>query len=150
VGGLLVVIATTAFAQVFSRYVLRDALIWTYELDILLMIWAVWLGAAIGIQRKAHLRTTLISQQLSAAKQRALAVFLDVSILCLLFMLIIEGIEVIQSFEGMALASIPIPKGVVVAAAPVGSVLMVLFFIPSLIGDLKELSFVLKANRRVD
>jgi TRAP-type C4-dicarboxylate transport system permease small subunit len=32
VGGLLIVIAVTAVAQVFTRYVLGDSLTWTHEL----------------------------------------------------------------------------------------------------------------------
>jgi TRAP-type C4-dicarboxylate transport system permease small subunit len=147
VGGFLIVIATTAFAQVFTRYVLRNPLLWTHELDILLMIWAVWLGAAIGIHRKAHLRITFISEQLSVAKQRALVVFVDLSALFLLIIIGVAGIKAIQSLEGMALISMPIPRGWMVAAAPVGAILMILLYIPALVGDLKAYSFILKTKR---
>ena len=68
VGALFLVIAATALSQVFTRYVLRHSLVWAHELDILLMIWAVWLCAAIGIHRKAHLRITLVSDLLSTGK----------------------------------------------------------------------------------
>ena len=50
----------------------------------------------------------------------------------------IKGIEVIQSVEGMDLISMPIPRGWVFAAAPVGASFHVLFlFIPILVHDLK-------------
>jgi TRAP-type transport system small permease protein len=139
VGALFLVIAATALAQVFTRYVLRHSLVWAHELDILLMIWAVWLCAAIGVHRKAHLRVTLISDLLSVEKQRVLVVFIDFFTLFLLMILGIKGIEVIQSVEGMDLISMPIPRGWVFAAAPVGAAFMFFLFVPILLQDLKDL-----------
>jgi len=147
VGALFLVIAATALSQVFTRYVLRHSLVWAHELDILLMIWAVWLCAAIGIHRKAHLRVTLLSERLSPEKQRILVAFIDLFTLFLLIILGIKGIEVIQSVEGMDLISMPIPRGVVFAAAPVGAAFMLLFFIPILVQDLKGL-FIRPGVRR--
>ena len=138
VGALFLVIAATALAQVFTRYVLRHSLVWAHELDIFLMIWAVWLSAAIGIHRKAHLRITLISDRLSAEKRRPLIVFIDLFTLFLLIILAIKGSEVVQSVEGMDLISMPIPRGFVFASAPVGAVLMLFLFIPVLVQDLKD------------
>ena len=139
VGGLFLVIAATALSQVFTRYVLRHSLVWAHELDILLMIWAVWLCAAIGIHRKAHLRITLVSDLLSEGKQKVLIVFIDLFTIFLLIILGLKGIEVIQSVEGMDLISMPIPRGWVFAAAPVGAAFMFFLFIPILVQDLKGL-----------
>src|SRR5512136_3348552 len=86
VGGLSIVIAVTALAQVFTRYVLSNSLTWTHELDILLMIWAVWLGAAIGIHRKAHLRISILSHRLSEATRKILVVVTD--LLTLIFLVV--------------------------------------------------------------
>jgi TRAP-type C4-dicarboxylate transport system permease small subunit len=146
VGGLFLVIAASALSQVFTRYVLRHSLVWAHELDILLMIWAVWICAAIGVHRKAHLRVTLVSNLLSPEKQRALVVFIDLFTLFLVMILGIKGIEVIQSVEGMDLVSMPIPRGWVFAAAPVGAAFMFFLFIPILLQDLKDL-FVLSKER---
>ncbi len=138
VGILFIIIAVTALSQVFSRYVLRHSLVWAHELDILLMIWAVWLSAAIGIHRKAHLRITLVSERLSVKAQRILLVFIDLFTLLFLLIVGIKGVEVIQSVEGMDLISMPIPRGFVFASAPVGAVLMLFLFIPLLVQDLKD------------
>ncbi len=140
VGGLLIIIAATALAQVFARYVLSNSIIWAHELDILLMIWAVWLSAAIGIHRKAHLRITLVSDRLSIEVKKALLVLVDFFTLLFFVVLGLKGIEVIHSVEGMDLISMPIPRGFVFAAAPVGAALMILIFIPILIDDIKGLS----------
>jgi TRAP-type C4-dicarboxylate transport system permease small subunit len=139
VGGLFIVIAGTALAQVFTRYVLSNSLTWTHELDILLMIWAVWLGAAIGIHRKAHLRISILSDRLSEKSGRILTVVLDVLILAFLAILGWKGISVIESVEGTVLTSMDLPRGFVVSAAPVGAGFMVLFFLPILFEDFRRL-----------
>jgi TRAP-type C4-dicarboxylate transport system permease small subunit len=139
VGGLFIVIAGTALAQVFTRYVLSNSLTWTHELDILLMIWAVWLGAAIGIHRKAHLRISILSDRLSEKTQKFLLVVIDVLTLAFLVILGWKGIAVIDSVEGTVLTSMDLPRGFVVSAAPVGAAFMILFFLPMFFEDFRRL-----------
>lgn len=139
VGGLFIVIAGTALAQVFTRYVLANSLTWTHELDILLMIWAVWLGAAIGIHRKAHLRITILSDRLSEANHKILLVVIDLLTLTFLVILGWKGIAVIESVEGTVLTSMDLPRGFVVSAAPVGAGFMILLFLPILFEDFRSL-----------
>ncbi len=146
VGGLFIAIAGTALAQVFTRYVLANSLTWTHELDILLMIWAVWLGAAIGIHRKAHLRISILSDRLSGANQKILTVVIDLLTLTFLVVLGWKGIAVIESVEGTVLTSMDLPRGFVVSAAPVGAAFMILFFLPILFEDLR--SFLSKKGLR--
>jgi TRAP-type transport system small permease protein len=148
VGGLFIVIAVTALAQVFTRYVLANSLTWTHELDILLMIWAVWLGAAIGIHRKAHLRISILNDRLSERTQKALLVVIDVLTLVFLVILGWKGIAVIESVEGTVLTSMDLPRGFVVSAAPVGAGLMILFFLPSLLEDFRSLFISSKEGPR--
>jgi len=148
VGGLFIVIAGTALAQVFTRYVLANSLTWTHELDILLMIWAVWLGAAIGIHRKAHLRISILSDRLSDTTQKILTVLID--LLTLAFFVVVgwKGIAVIESVEGTVLTSMDLPRGFVVSAAPVGAGFMILFFLPILCEDFRNLSILPKKGPR--
>jgi TRAP-type C4-dicarboxylate transport system permease small subunit len=147
VGTLFLILAATAFAQVFFRYGLRSSLVWAHELDILLMIWAVWLGAAVGLYRKGHLRITLLNDRFSVKVRTILLVLIDIATVLFLILLGIKGIEVVQSHEGTTLVSMAIPRGLMFAAAPVGAVFMAFLFIPALIDDVKGL-FLLQRERR--
>jgi tripartite ATP-independent transporter DctM subunit len=51
---------------VFCRYVLRDALVWTDELAVLLLVWMAMLGAVTAYQRREHVRLTVIVNRMSA------------------------------------------------------------------------------------
>lgn len=148
VGVLLLVIFATALSEVFARYVLRSSILWAIEFNILLMIWAVWLSAAIGVHRKAHMRITLLSDLLPIKAHKVITVFIDLCTLFLFLILGVKGIEVVQSLEGMDLITMPIPRGIVFAAAPAGAVLMILVLLPILIEDINAL-FIRAQERSV-
>lgn len=146
---LLMFIVATALAQVFSRYILRNSITWTHELDIMLMIWSVFLGAAVGMHRKAHLRITILSDRFPAKAQRILLVLIDLFALLFLIILGVKGIEVIQSVEGTVLTSMDLPRGFMVGAASVGAALMILLFIPVMIEDVRGLSLQRKEGGEI-
>jgi TRAP-type C4-dicarboxylate transport system permease small subunit len=139
VGVLFLTLAAITFAQVFFRYLLKNPLTWAHEVDIILMVWAVWLGAAVGIYRKAHLRITLLSERFSKEVQRVLALSIDLLVLIFLITVGIKGIGVVRSMEGMTFTSVDLPRGLMFAAAPVGAALMAFLLIPAVTQDVRDL-----------
>ena len=145
VGVLFLTLATITYVQVLFRYVLKNSLTWAHEVDIILMVWAVWLGAAVGIHRKAHLRITLLNERFSRELRRVLALSIDLLVLIFLFTVGIKGIGVVHSMEGMTFTSVDLPRGLMFAAAPVGAALMALLLIPAVTQDIQDL---IKSRRR--
>jgi TRAP-type C4-dicarboxylate transport system permease small subunit len=54
--GLVAMIAACVCLQVFSRYVLNIGLVWTEDVAMFSMTWAVYFGAAMAIHEKFHVR----------------------------------------------------------------------------------------------
>ena len=52
----LVVIAVSVFSQVVARYVFEVALHWTEEVAAISMVWAVYMGAALCVRERYHIR----------------------------------------------------------------------------------------------
>lgn len=52
----LCLIAVCVFAQVISRYVFSTAITWTEELAGFAMVWAVYMGAAVAVRDRFHIR----------------------------------------------------------------------------------------------
>ena len=52
----LVIIAVCVFAQVVARYVFSTALHWTEEVAAMSMVWAVYMGAALCVRERFHIR----------------------------------------------------------------------------------------------
>lgn len=52
----LVVISVCVVAQVVARYVFSSALHWTEEVAAIAMVWAVYMGAALCVRERFHIR----------------------------------------------------------------------------------------------
>lgn len=62
--GLIVLMAACVLLQVFSRYVYDLGVHWTEEVAAYSMVWAVYLGAVVGIRHHFHIRMLLLVQKL--------------------------------------------------------------------------------------
>ena len=54
--GLIAMISACVCLQVFSRYVLNIGLVWTEDVAMFAMTWAVYFGAAMAVHEKFHVR----------------------------------------------------------------------------------------------
>lgn len=52
----LVIIAVSVFSQVVARYIFSIALHWTEEVAAMSMVWAVYMGAALCVRERFHIR----------------------------------------------------------------------------------------------
>jgi len=46
--------------QIFLRFVFNTPLTWTEEVDRYLFVWSVYLGTAVAVAKKAHIRVTIL------------------------------------------------------------------------------------------
>jgi TRAP-type C4-dicarboxylate transport system permease small subunit len=60
----LAIIATSVFSQVIARYVFEVALRWTEEVAAISMVWAVYMGAALCVRERYHIRILIAVQSL--------------------------------------------------------------------------------------
>lgn len=138
VGLLLIISSAVTLAQVFCRYALGFSLPWSHELVILALIWAVWLGIPVGIDRMEHLSVTFLFSHRSSLKGLRLT-WVHFSLAIIFFSLVfILSFPVVEAFEGMALLSIPVPINARYYAAMVGSLITVFVLSTKMIALIKE------------
>jgi TRAP-type C4-dicarboxylate transport system permease small subunit len=132
VGLLLAVISAVVLAQVLVRLVLTAvgvniAAPWTEELARYLLIWLIFLGAAIGCRRMQLLSLSFVLVSLPTAigvAVRHLALLLWLGLFLLMFR---YGVEFVQILGRSELSPVmQIPKTWVYWAMPVGAALMIL------------------------
>ena len=85
-GATLVVIT----AQIVWRYVFNDSLTWTEELARYLFVWITFVGAALAIRDRSHIRVALLVDRLPRKLRR----WLDVAqlVLVALFLCLLVGL----------------------------------------------------------
>jgi len=62
--------------QIFLRFVFNTPLTWTEEVDRYLFVWSVYLGSAVAVAKKAHIRVTIFIE-LGGPKLEKISQILD-------------------------------------------------------------------------
>ncbi len=116
--------------QVITRFVLKNPSSWTEELATFLMIWVGLLGAAVALNRGAHLGIDYFVGKFSV-KKRLLSQILVYAVVAgfALFVLVIGGwrLVAITFSRGQTSPALSLPMGFVYLAAPVSGFFMLIY-----------------------
>lgn len=136
---LAAVLAGVMVVQVFFRYVLNDSLPWSEELSVYLMVWIIFLGAAIVARKWQHTSITIVRKLVPAPISIALVFFGKIVTLVFLVVLAKIGFDVFgASFHGKSI-SMGFSTRWVKLAIPVGAVFMAIFVLNAVALDLVHL-----------
>ena len=118
--------------QVFTRYALGRASIWTEELALFLFTWIILLGGSLGMRDGFHVRLTLFLDSLPRqarvwAERVILALCLGLGVA-----LAASGAAYVERTIGQVSAAVRYPIWLLNAAAPVAGALIVLHCLAAL------------------
>ena len=119
---LVMVIAT--FAQVVFRYVFAFSLPWADELARYCLVWMVFVGMVVALVRGQHVTVDLLLDRYRGRLQRVVHTVIDVAVAVLFLALLYGGVLLMQLTVGQTTSGLGLPKYLVYAALPVGSILM--------------------------
>jgi len=126
------------FAQVFYRYVLMAALFWSEETLRYLHIWAIFLGAGLGVSRGMHVAIDAIFIALGPKMGAVLARAVQLIGCIFAIIIIVVGWNFSTFNTAVVSPTMQIPMLYVYIAIPVGGVLMLLFQIGEMLKPRKE------------
>lgn len=132
--------------QVFTRFILKDPSTWSEELAVFMLIWVSLLGAAVALNRSAHLGIDYFVGKLSPKKRlyTEIFAFLCISIFSLTVM-VIGGIDLVTNTLKLEQLSpaLGIKVGYVYLAVPISGFFLLLY---SGIGMVEKLSQLFKGE----
>ena len=129
VGAAFVVIVMLTCAQVVFRFVLNSPLVWSEELVQLLLVWVVFVGAAVVCWDEEHLRVDVVVSRLPERWRRGVEAFNSLVTLAVLALLVVGAIPLIRLNLSVDMSALGIPLSWVRAPAVVGGVLMAVFVV---------------------
>jgi TRAP-type C4-dicarboxylate transport system permease small subunit len=141
VGSLLLVIVLITLWQVFSRYLLNSPLAWSDEVAQLLLVWAAFLGSAVGIKRNAHLRIDFAATILPVGAQRFVVLFVNALVLFVAVCMVLYGWEFYQKTGNDTSTSLGFSRNLFYLPIPISGVLMILFLVPATIASFRDPAF---------
>jgi TRAP-type C4-dicarboxylate transport system permease small subunit len=128
--------------QVFTRKIMNNPSKWTEELAIFLLIWVSLLGAAVAMNKGAHLGIDYFTGKLSIRNRVATEVFVfAVVALFSLFAMVIGGIALVTTTLQLDQRSPvwDIPMGYVYLVVPISGLFMTFYSIIGLFERISEL-----------
>jgi TRAP-type C4-dicarboxylate transport system permease small subunit len=139
---VVAVLVVDVLWQVFTRFILKNPSTWTEELAVFMLIWVSLLGAAVALNRGAHLGIDYFVGKLSPKKRlyTEVFVFLCISLFSLTVMFL-GGIDLVGSTLKLQQLSpaLGVKVGYVYLAVPVSGFFLVLYSVIGLVERLTKL-----------
>ncbi|MCG8369342.1 MAG: TRAP transporter small permease [Proteobacteria bacterium] len=134
--GLICFVALTAIVgwQVFARYVLNDSPSWSEPLAMLLLLYAVLLGAAVGVRRDFHLGLRWLYQKLNPRFRRLADRMTLLVISGFGAGMVVYGLQMSAQTWSYAIPGLPVPMGAQYAALVAGGAAVAAFALEALLG----------------
>ncbi len=125
---LILLMAAAGFVQVVTRYVFKIPLFWIEEFARYLMVWMVFIGAALAISKQAHLRVDVLDFLLPQRVKDILHALVSLLIAVFAFAFGLSSYELIidQVEIGQVSPAMQVPMGAVYSVLLVGSGLIVI------------------------
>ena len=143
---VVAVLVVDVLWQVFTRFILKNPSTWTEELAVFMLIWVSLLGAAVALNRGAHLGIDYFVGKLPIRKKlyTELFVFLCIAAFSLTVM-VIGGIGLVGNTFRLEQVSpaLGVKVGYVYIAVPISGFFLVLY---SVIGMVERLIKLLKGE----
>lgn len=127
-GALVFVIVGSISLQVFCRYLLNSPLSWPEEVAKLAFVWAIFLGATLGVKRRAHISVDALVDLFPIRVRLATRVLVYAMVIGILVILAAKGIDMVRMASTSVLPAINIRVSYLYLPVPVCSVLMILDF----------------------
>ncbi len=139
---VVVVLVVDVLWQVFTRFILKDPSTWSEELAVFMLIWVSLLGAAVALNRGAHLGIDYFVGKLPPQKRLYTEIFVFLCIALFSFtVMILGGTKLVTSTLRLEQLSpaLGIQVGYVYLAIPISGFFLVLYSVISLVERLDAL-----------
>ena len=136
---LCAVLTLIVLFQVLFRYALHFPLDWAEELAMVLFQWVAFIGAGIAVRRGLHFHLDLITKRFTERWQKVTDLMASAAILIIAYLLVHVGIMMMSTVRFITLPVMHFSKAYVYLAIPVGGALMIVFQIPILVRQIRNI-----------
>lgn len=122
--------------QIVTRY-LGVSVIWTEEVANYSFVWAIFMGAAVMVNRREHFSFDFLTQKLEGKKRAGLLLVIDSIVAVFAFFITIYGFEAVTTFWDYNWLTLPDFKmGYIWSAIPVMGITMMIYSIHHIVNHI--------------
>lgn len=122
----LAVMSVLIVVQVLTRYVVNISLTWSEEAARYLLIYAVFLGAALAMRKQQHIAIEFLVQSVNEKMRAVLKLLILIISIGFFVMLFAKGVEILQFVGNQKSPALRIPMSIPYAAIPIGAGLLII------------------------
>ncbi|GLB60310.1 TRAP transporter small permease [Cytobacillus sp. NCCP-133] len=138
ISGSLLVIVVVTILQVIARFIFDKPLVWSDELARFILIWMVFIGAAVVSFDDKHMAVELLQEKMSPKVKLITSLVMRAMILVFLSITAYSSIELVKVSHYLESGALEIPFSYWRVAATVGCVLMFIFIVIKSIHDIRD------------
>ncbi|MDN4121520.1 TRAP transporter small permease [Alcaligenes endophyticus] len=132
------------FGQVLLRYLFGISISWSAEVSQFGMVWLCFLGAALAVKERDHMRVDYFINLLPATFLPFVHIILNIILFIFVAYLSYSSIPITLAFMQDITPGLGVPYGLVSLAMPVGGILMLFYLITDsinwFVSDKKEIT----------
>ena len=128
-GFLLVALCLIIDYSVIMRFIFNSPVQWQYELTLVGLCWATFIGMPMTFHKQEHLRLTFITNSLKPGTWRIYMDIIDLVLIAFLVAGIVNSISVVQNAWSQFYQTIPVSRGVYYLSFPIGCCISVIHLI---------------------
>ena len=119
-GFILVALCLIIDYSVVMRFIFNSPVQWQYELTLVGLCWATFIGMPMTFHKQEHLRLTFVTDRLAPNAWRIYMDVIDVLLIVFLIMGIVNSISVVQNAWSQYYQTIPVRRGIYYLSFPIG------------------------------
>ena len=135
---MMIVMGSSIFIQVFSRYVLNRPTGWSEEVARYLFIWIAMVGSAVVIRKRRHVDVTVLVDRLPRRVRMITDLVCDLAVLSFLCVLLWVGIGLTGIANRQLSPALEVPMSFAYVAMPVGAFFMIVFLAATIVREWTE------------
>jgi TRAP-type C4-dicarboxylate transport system permease small subunit len=135
---MMIVMGSAVVLQVASRYIANRPTSWSEEVARYLFVWITFLGSAVVIRKRRHVDVSVLTDRLPARAAWVVYLMADAAMLFLLGTLTYAGIGMAAVAHRQLSAAMDLPMSLAYAAMPIGTGLMFVFLITTMMWEWKH------------
>ena len=132
-GFILVALCVIIDYSVVMRFIFNSPVQWQYELTLVGLCWATFIGMPMTFHKQEHLRLTFVTDKLKPGAWRIYMDIIDVLLIVFLIIGIINSIQVVQNAWSQYYQTIPIRRGLYYLSFPIGCAFSIVHLIDILL-----------------
>lgn len=138
VGGILLVMAFLIALSVGDR-LLKGSIAWVEEIVRSGVVWTTFLGSYVAIAKNKDIKVDIVIRKLPPKAQTVCTILSELLVLVFLYVFVQLSFVYVKQFAGYTLPMTGMTRGLLYSVFPIGSVLMAIHYVLSIIIKLREL-----------